>query len=57
MQPKGFGRIKQRREQLEARKDNLREINRLVDWEIFRSLPRPTSPAIAKKQSWSQTHR
>jgi transposase, IS5 family len=35
MNPKGFGRIKKRREQLEARKDWLSEINRVIPWDMF----------------------
>jgi IS5 family transposase len=34
---KGFGRIEKRRQKLEARKDWLSELNRIMDWEIFRS--------------------
>jgi transposase, IS5 family len=38
MNPKGFGRIKKRREKLESRKDWLSEINRITPWEMFRSI-------------------
>ncbi|KAI9129811.1 IS5 family transposase [Acaryochloris sp. CCMEE 5410] len=54
MQSKGFGRIKHRREQLEARKDNLSEINRLVDWDIFHNcleqLPQPKRKSKAGRK-------
>jgi transposase, IS5 family len=38
MNPKGFGRIKKRREKLESRKDWLSEINRIISWDMFRSI-------------------
>ena len=54
MQSKGFGRIKKRREQLEARKDNLSEINRLVDWDIFHNcleqFPQPNRKSKAGRK-------
>jgi transposase, IS5 family len=31
----GFGRIEKRRQQLEERKDKLRELNELIPWELF----------------------
>lgn len=33
---KSFGRKEKRRQRLEARKDWLSELNRILDWEIFR---------------------
>lgn len=54
MKSKGFGRIQQRREKLEARKDSLSGINRLIDWEIFRSclqqLPKPERKSKAGRK-------
>ena len=51
---KGFGRIKKRREQLEARKDWLNELNELMDWEVFRScleqLPKPERKSNAGRK-------
>jgi transposase, IS5 family len=34
---KGFGRIEKRRQQLEARKDQLRDLNERVPWEVLRA--------------------
>jgi transposase, IS5 family len=36
--PKGFGRIKKRQAKLESRKDWLSEINRIIPWDMFRSI-------------------
>lgn len=38
MNPKGFGRIKKRQAKLESRKDWLSEINRIIPWDMFRSI-------------------
>ncbi|MEB3269731.1 MAG: IS5/IS1182 family transposase, partial [Leptolyngbya sp.] len=35
---KGFGRIEKRRQQLEARKDKLQELNELVPWGVLRQV-------------------
>ena len=51
---KGIGRIKKRREQLEARKDWLSELNELMDWEVFRrcleQLPKPERKSNAGRK-------
>jgi hypothetical protein len=35
---KGFGRIEKRRQQLEARKDKLRDLDEMVPWEVLRQV-------------------
>jgi IS5 family transposase len=35
---KGFGRIEKRRQQLEGRKDNLRDLTEMVPWEVLRQV-------------------
>jgi hypothetical protein len=35
---KGFGRIEKRRQQLEERKDKLRDLNEMVPWEVLRQV-------------------
>lgn len=51
---KGFGRIKKRREKLEARKDWLNELNQLIEWEVFRKcleqLPKPERKSNAGRK-------
>jgi transposase, IS5 family len=52
---KGFGRIEKRRQQLEARKDKLRDLNEMVPWEVLRSvleqLPRPERKSNAGRKA------
>ena len=47
---KGFGRIQQRRQRLEERKDKLRDLDEIIPWEVFRpSLERLSSKARKSK--------
>jgi IS5 family transposase len=47
---KGFGRIQQRRQRLEERKDKLRDLGEIIPWEVFRpSLERLSSKARKSK--------
>jgi transposase, IS5 family len=52
---KGFGRIEKRRQQLEGRKDKLRDLNEMVPWEVLRSvleqLPRPERKSNAGRKA------
>lgn len=45
---KGFGRIEKRRQQLEARKDKLQELNALIPWEVFSSVLEPLTARAGK---------
>ena len=33
---KGFGRVQKRKQELEKRKDRLRDLNEMIPWEVFR---------------------
>lgn len=48
---KGFGRIKQRRQQLEERKDKLTALNDLLPWDVFREVLRQMPQPERKSQA------